>query len=317
MSERDQRIEARANDPSAGGVGSARRGRRRGTALAAGACLVALVATGCMRVDMGFAVHDAETMGVTARVTMHPALVELGDLEAEFDAMLQQDVPVDVEGYSFSTERVSDVDGWTGLLVEMSGPFDPDLAGELFPLEEMMGQLPLDLPAIEQTDAGWRYALQGDPMGEQLDLGADMAEFASLAELFDLEGFRVSYSVTLPGHPVTSTSTDVETRDGMTTARWTFDDLGIFLSAPFDLLLVTDTTVAASDGPGAGETAGIIVGAIAAIALVVLWEQRRRRNSAPPDPVPADMAGSDSAAGKDSPPGDDVPDGGNRPAAGA
>lgn len=276
----------------------------------AGACLVALVATGCMRFDLGFVVHDAETMGVTIRVTMHPALIEFSGAEEGFDEILR-DVRVDAEGISgltrLSTGRVSDADGWRGLLVEMTGAFDP----VLLPLDDVMGELPLDLPDIEPTDSGWRYAQQGDPIGEQLDLGADMAEFASLAELFDVEGFRVSYSVTLPGHPVTSTSTDVETRDGMTTARWTFDDPGTFLFAPVDFLLVTDTTATASDGLGAGETAGVIIASIAAIALIVLWEWRRRRIAARPDPLPSDLAGSDSA------PVEDASDGGDRPGAGA
>ena len=275
----------------------------------AGACLVALGATGCIRFDMGFVVHDAETMGATIRVTMHPALIEFSGAEEGFDEILR-DVRADAEGISLltklSTGRVSDADGWRGLLVEVTGAFDP----VLLPLADVMGELPLDLPAIEQTDTGWRYAQQGDPIGEQLDPGADMAEFASLAELFDVEGFRIGYSVTLPGHPVTSTSTDVETGDGMTTARWTFDDPGTFLSAPVDFLLVTDTTATTPDGLGPGETAGVIIASIAAIAVIMLWEWRRRRITARPDPAPADVAGSDSAAGEDTP-GEHAPDGGD------
>ena len=264
--------------------------------------LAAVVATGCLRLNVGIVVHDAEEMSVSARVTMPPLLLGMvGGEEALQEAVdlgeiLASDLPLgdDLDPFGDSAEAriVGDSDGWRGIEVETTGP-----------LSSIDG-IGLDAPDIEQTPNGWRFSWQTEsaiPMA-----GGEDDSFPPLDEDFPAmfeDAFRFTVSVSLPGRLDHTNSTHIRTRDAMTTARWVISDL----EAPIDFVLVTDTSPErGSGGLGASAIAGIAVGGGAAVLLAGLWWWRRRtkrrdedgRDHDPGagDPNPAgDGAGNDGA----------------------
>ena len=243
-----------------------------GAQLAVLVALAAVVATGCLRLNVGIVVHDADEMSVSARVTMPPLLLSLvGGEEALEEAIdlgeiLASDLPLggDLDPFGDSAEPriVGDSDGWRGIEVEATGPLDS------------IDGIGLDAPDIEQMPDGWRFSWQtasAVPMAGGEDdsfppLGGDFPE------MFE-DAFRFTVSVSLPGRLDHTNSTLVRTRDGMTTARWTISDL----EAPVDFVLVTDTSPeAGSRGLGAGAIVGIAVGSSAVVVLAGLWWWIRR-----------------------------------------
>ena len=266
--------------------------------------LAAVVATGCLRLNVGIVVHDADEMSLSARVTMPPlllsmvggeeALEEAVDLGEIFASDLPLDGDLDPFGASAEARIVGDSDGWRGIVVEATGPLDS------------IDGIGLDAPDIEQMPDGWRFSWQtasAIPMA-----GGEDDSFPPLdgdfPEMFE-DAFRFTVSVSLPGRLDHTNSTLVRSRDGMTTARWTISDL----EAPVDFVLVTDTSPeAASGGLGAGAIAGIAVGgsAVAVLAGLWWWIKRTRRSD-------ENVRNHDPGAGGPSPEGassgsDDAPE---------
>lgn len=265
--------------------------------------LAAVVATGCLRLNVGIVVHDAEEMSLSARVTMPPLLLSMvGGEEALEEAVdlgeiLASDLPLDGDldpfGASAEARIVGDSDGWRGIEVEATGPLDS------------IDGIGLDAPDIEQMPNGWRFSWQtasAVPMAGGEDdpfppLGGDFPE------MFE-DAFRFTVSVSLPGRLDHTNSTLVRTRDGMTTARWTISDL----EAPVDFVLVTDTSPeAGSGGLGAGAIAGIAVGGSAVVVLAGLWwwirrTRRRDENARNHDPGAGDPRPDGASSGSDDAP---------------
>ena len=237
--------------------------------------LAAVVATGCMRLDVGLVVLDADEVSVRARITMPPLLFDMiggeATLEEALDLgeILAADIPLDglggdLEpfGTSAGAEAVSDSDGWRGIAVETTGPL------------AAIGGIDLEAPDIRQTESGWHFVWQAESPAPMSGAGDDAfsPDDEGFAAMFE-EAFRFTVSVSLPGRLDETNSTRIRTRDGMTTARWVISDLG----APIDFLLVTDTSrEAGAGGLGAGAVAGIAAGGGALLLLAGLWWWIRR-----------------------------------------
>ena len=215
---------------------------RPGLRLVVLVALASILATACMRMDLDLVVHDADEASVDGRVTVSPALLGMvGGVEG-IEASFWDDLDPSVDA---SVESVRDGDGWEGIAYEARGPHRAVMGSDL---EDAI---------IEQTGDGWRFSWEGRPF----------------REIPPGEGFRFRFSVSLPGGLEQSNSDSTKIGGGMTTARWETDDP----LESVDFLLVTDTSIPAdSGGLGAGAIVGIVMGAIVAAALAVLWVSSRR-----------------------------------------
>ena len=243
--------------------------------------LAALVATGCMRLDVGVIVHDESDSTISMRMTFAPEVLALvgGDeslVELREEILEQGIIPMlddtgipslgdsgggAVGADSLTAELVRDDDGWRGVFASQHVPTRDLIARD-------QGRM-----QIGRTENGWllTWELPDDLAGPAEPLLGDIDQ----DDVFDV--FEFTYSATLPGHLEHSDSPDVVTRDGMTTARWEIDLLDPAPSQGF-ILATTDE----SGALGPGTIAGIITAGAAAIALVWLWwsRQNRRRSKA-------------------------------------
>lgn len=255
--------------------------------------LGAVVATGCMRFNLGIVVHNAEEASADFRITLQPEFLALMGGEAALEELRQEilfegfgdllEVPLlgdaaggDTDAPAPTAEIVGDPDGWRGVAVE-----------QRIPTADLLGGGPGE-PRIAPVGDGWRFSwrIPGDVFGDPAEmLEDDLFDTAAMAEPLEF-----TFSITLPGHLDRASTDDVTTVDGMTTARWQIDPLEP--EAAQEMILVT---TGESPGLGTGTIAGIIVGSIGVIALIWWWERRRPRSGGGTGPDADSVAASPAA----------------------
>ncbi|WP_420625089.1 hypothetical protein [Candidatus Poriferisodalis sp.] len=242
---------------------------------------LALVAAGCVKVDMDFVVNDDGSGSFSQKITLAEPVIELmvGSGQAGTRAQACGSFIAESEAnesiIDFSTAGVdtSDLDSIVSVFESVNSDSECSTtqgfswsAAQYGVLREVMAVG--EGPQILQLEDGWRFELSSSFMSQ----GPSEDESAQLFSL-GLDPPTAVISVTLPGEPLEHNADSVAD----STFAWKFD-LTDPQSAPEGF--VAQTTLS-SGGIGPEAIAGIVVGAVVLLLAIVAMLRRRSVTSSP------------------------------------
>ena len=274
---------------------------------------LALVAAGCVKVDMDFVVNDDGSGSFSQKITFAEPMIGLmvgsgqaGTRAQACDSFIEESAAND-EIVDFSTAEVdtSDLDSIVPVFESVNSDSECSTtqgfswsAAQHSTLREVMAEG--DGPQITRLDDGWRFELSASFMDE----GPSEDESSQLLSL-GLDPPTVVISVTLPGEPLEH---NADSATG-STFSWEFD-LTDPQSAPERFFAQTGSS---SGGIGYVGIVGIVVAIVLALAALVSLRKRRATQmdeSDDSDPEPAtDEPATDEPNGDHGSP-NDPPSGG-------
>ncbi len=239
---------------------------------------LALVAAGCVKVNVDFAVNDDGSGSFSQKIALAEPVIELMAGTGQFETRAQAcdsfiaESEANESALDFSTAGIDTSDLDSIVLVFENVNSDSECsttqvfswsAAQYSALREVMTVG--DGPQIMQLDDGWRFELSSSIMSQ----GPSEDESAQLFSL-GLDPPTAVISVTLPGEPLEH---NADSAAG-STFTWEFD-LTDPQSAPETFFAQTGLS---SGGFGPEAIAGIIVGAVVLLLALVALLRRRSGN---------------------------------------